>query len=117
MKEKITIATKKDFEITWFSGGPGAGGQYRNKHNNCCRIKHIESGAMSQATDQRSQEANKKTAFKRIVETPKFKFWLAKKLYEIQNNETVEQYVERQMAPENLIIEVMDDGKWVPCKD
>jgi len=35
--------TKKDFKIDWYSGS-GAGGQHRNKHQNCCRIIHIESG-------------------------------------------------------------------------
>ncbi len=29
--------SKTDFGLDWFSGS-GAGGQYRNKHRNCCRI-------------------------------------------------------------------------------
>ena len=33
-KELLFSVTKKDFSITWFSG-TGAGGQYRNKHQNC----------------------------------------------------------------------------------
>jgi hypothetical protein len=53
------------------------------------------------------------TAFERMAHTPRFKLWLSRTLYEIQNRETIEQAVERSMAPENLVIEVKKDGKWV----
>ena len=42
-KELIFQATKKDFKLDWFSGS-GAGGQHRNKHQNCLRLTHIPSG-------------------------------------------------------------------------
>jgi peptide chain release factor 1 len=32
-----------DCTIEWFSGS-GAGGQHRNKHQNCCRIRHLPTG-------------------------------------------------------------------------
>jgi peptide chain release factor 1 len=35
-----------DLKIEWYSG-TGAGGQYRNKHQNSCRITHIPTGIMS----------------------------------------------------------------------
>ena len=56
--------TKKDFRIEWFSG-TGAGGQYRNKHQNCCRITHIESGLSAIATD-RERSSNQKKAFEEL---------------------------------------------------
>lgn len=31
------------FRVEWFSGS-GAGGQHRNKHQNCCRYIHIPTG-------------------------------------------------------------------------
>jgi len=37
-----------DFKIEWYSG-TGAGGQHRNKHQNSCRITHIETGLVSTA--------------------------------------------------------------------
>ena len=54
--------TDKDFNIEWYSGS-GAGGQHRNKHQNCCRITHKESNITSIGTSNRSREANKKEAY------------------------------------------------------
>lgn len=53
--------TKKDFKIEWFSG-TGAGGQHRNKHQNCCRITHIESGLSSIGTG-KERTTNRRRAF------------------------------------------------------
>lgn len=58
--------TKKDFRIEWFSG-TGGGGQHRNKHQNCCRIVHIESGLRSQSTKYRERPSNQRAAFKRLA--------------------------------------------------
>ena len=35
-----------DLRIEWYSG-TGAGGQYRNKHQNSCRITHIPTGIVA----------------------------------------------------------------------
>lgn len=58
--------TDKDFKIEWFSG-QGAGGQHRNKHQNCCRITHIESGITVNGTESRSRETNKAAAYKELA--------------------------------------------------
>jgi protein subunit release factor A len=58
--------TKKDFKLEWFSG-TGGGGQHRNKHQNCCRIKHIDSGLTAKSTRHKSRKANQKAAFKRLA--------------------------------------------------
>lgn len=58
--------TKKDFKLEWFSG-QGAGGQHRNKHQNCCRITHIESGLRVQGTESRERVANQRTAFTKLA--------------------------------------------------
>lgn len=62
----MTTYTKKDFEVQWFSG-TGKGGQHRNKHQNCCRVIHIESGL--RAVGQRSRERGKnfEDAFRRVA--------------------------------------------------
>ena len=58
--------TKKDFRIEWFSG-QGAGGQHRNKHQNCCRIIHIETGLKAQGTESRERVSNQRVAFNRLA--------------------------------------------------
>lgn len=111
-QEKITLLTKKDLVISWFSGGPGSGGQHRNKHDNCCRIFHPESGARAQSTSERSQQSNLHEAFQRLIRTPQMKFWISRRLREIETGKTIEQEVEESMKPENLKIEILVDGKW-----
>lgn len=59
--------TKKDFKIEWYSGS-GAGGQHRNKHQNCCRIIHIESGLKAQGTEARDRVTNQRNAFNRLAQ-------------------------------------------------
>ena len=116
-KQKITIATAKDFDVS-YSVGSGNGGQAKQKCHSRVTIKHKESGAIAYSSESRSQSDNKKSAFIKLTKTPKFKFWLNKKLYELQNKETIEEAVERQMAPENLIIETLDEnGKWIEYKE
>lgn len=58
--------TKKDFKLEWFSG-QGAGGQHRNKHQNCCRITHVESGITVNGTDSKSRVTNQRTAFNKLA--------------------------------------------------
>lgn len=113
MKEKVSIASAKDFEVSYFCGS-GPGGQARNKVASGVQIKHKESGAIGRASDSRSQFDNRCSAFERLAKTPQFKFWAAKVIYELQQHETMEETVEREMQEENLRVEVQDgNGKWV----
>lgn len=58
--------TKKDFKVNWFSG-TGAGGQHRNKHQNCVRITHIESGITVTGQNFRERKRNLDDAFHRLA--------------------------------------------------
>lgn len=115
-RELLFSLTKKDFVITWFSGS-GGGGQHRNKHANCCRIQHPESGAMATGQDQRSRPQNQKAAIRRLIETPKFKIWHKRKCHDLINKidtqKEIEKAVDEAMRPENIEVEVKKDGKWV----
>jgi protein subunit release factor B len=112
-REPILSVTKKDFVLEWYSGS-GAGGQHRNKHQNCCRIKHPESGAEATGTESRSREQNKDAAFRRLVDSSKFMTWLKRRAAEIMGQGTenivaeLSKRVEDQMKPENLKIEYLD---------
>jgi peptide chain release factor 1 len=46
-KDSSTIP-QSDLKIEWYSG-TGAGGQYRNKHQNSCRITHIPTGIIAKS--------------------------------------------------------------------
>lgn len=112
-KEKIFSLKKDDFEIQTFKSG-GKGGQHQNKTDSGVRIIHKETGISSESRSEKSQHQNKKIAFKKLTENPKFKVWLNKKVYEIEKGKTTEQLVDEMMKPENLKVEVKDkDGKWV----
>lgn len=58
--------TKRDFTIEWFSG-TGAGGQHRNKHQNCCRITHIATGLRANGQNARDRITNQRTAFEALA--------------------------------------------------
>lgn len=58
--------TKKDFDVDWFSG-TGAGGQYRNKHMNCCRITHIATGLRATGQSNRDRPSNQREAFEKLA--------------------------------------------------
>lgn len=57
---------KNDFKIEWYSG-TGAGGQHRNKHQNCCRITHIPTGLKTNGTGSRSRVDNQREAFEALA--------------------------------------------------
>jgi len=111
-KQKINICSAKDFDISYYCGS-GPGGQARNKVASGVQLIHFNSGAIGRASDSRSQSENKKNAFLRLIETPKFKFWLAKKKFEIKNQQTIEESLDKELSPENLKIEIQQDGKWM----
>lgn len=108
-RELLFSITKKDLQITWFSG-TGGGGQHRNKHQNCCRIKHLESGALVTGQEERSRKQNLQKAFRRLVEHPTFKNYIKIKASNVivgkdRSQRKLQQMVDGAMKPENLRIE------------
>jgi len=87
---KPTHYTKKDFKLEWYSGS-GAGGQHRNKHQNCCRIIHIESGLVSHGTANKSRVSNQREAFQNL--TKKIIAWLSRNEHKKEiNTEVIRNY-------------------------
>lgn len=110
-KELLFSVTKKDLDIEFFSGS-GAGGQYRNKHQNCVRMKHRDSGVIVTGQSNRERPANMREAFKNLTNNAKFKTWLNLKIQEAMIGKSIEQRVKESMIPENLKIECKINGKW-----
>ncbi len=100
-KTLLFTLTKADFEITYYSGS-GAGGQHRNKHQNCVRMRHPESDVSAIGADHKSREQNKKLAFRRLTNHPEFKKWIKFKALYAQD---VERRVDESMRPENILVE------------
>ena len=116
-KQKITILSLKDLEVSYFCGS-GPGGQARNKVASGVQMRHEESGAIGRASDSRSQHDNKRAAFQRLLKDPRMKFWLSRKIYEIKQGETIEQSVIEETGPDNLKYEIKNqDGKWEEVKE
>lgn len=85
--------TKKDFKIEWYSGS-GAGGQHRNKHQNCCRITHLESGFRENGTASKSRAQNQREAFHKLANRV-IKWALDNQRVEIEiNDEVIRNYNE-----------------------
>ena len=58
--------SKTDLDIQWFSG-TGKGGQHRNRHMNCCRVRHVPTGVQVQSTAHRERTANLKAALRMLA--------------------------------------------------
>ena len=111
MEELLFSVTKNDLEVDWFSG-TGCGGQYRNKHQNCCRIRHKDSGVIATGQSQRDRLSNLKEAMENLVKSPKFKAWVKVKVAEVTGEKAdIESKVDRAMK--HLKFEVKDElGRW-----
>lgn len=111
MKELLFSVTKNGLEVDWFSG-TGCGGQYRNKHQNCCRIRHKDSGAIATGQSQRDRVSNLKEAMENLTKSPKFKAWVKIRVGEVTGEKAdIEAKVDRAMR--HLKFEVKDEaGNW-----
>jgi len=110
-RELLFSVTKKDFEVQTFRSG-GKGGQHQNKTDSGVRIIHSESGARGECRNFKHQHQNKKEAFRRLVNSPKFKLWINIRAHEVTKGKRIEQIVDEAMVPENLKIEVRTSEGW-----
>jgi hypothetical protein len=109
-RQLLFSVTLKDCDVQDFSAG-GPGGQHQNTSNTGIRVIHRESGARGESREERSQLQNKRAAFIRMTQHPKFKVWLNRQLW--FRGEPPEERVKRDMAPAKLKVEVREGGKWV----
>lgn len=107
-RHRVLSVTLDDCEVQTFRSG-GKGGQNQNKRDTGVRIIHHPSGARGESREERSQLQNKKKAFLRMSQHPKFRIWLNHVLYQTPSPE---QIVKGDMRPENLMVEVLEGGVW-----
>ena len=73
-KQLLFSVTKSDFDMQTFRC-PGAGGGGKDTSSSGVRLIHRASGAVGEGRETRSVTQNRKAAFLRLIETPKFKNW------------------------------------------
>lgn len=111
MKQKLFSVTIHDCRVDTFRGS-GKGGQNRNKRDTAVRVVHEPSGAIGTATEYRTQGLNKRAAFQRMAETKQFQKWNQIMAAKVMGIETLEDRVDRAMAPQNLLIETHTQEGW-----
>lgn len=112
-KELLFSVTLDDCRVDTFRSG-GKGGQNQNKRDTGVRIVHNPSGAVGESREERSQLQNKKTAFRRMTQTPAFKFWIVTERRRLEKGKTLEQEVAEWTTPDKVRVEVKDEnGRWV----
>ena len=110
--ELVCSVSLKDCEVQHFRAG-GPGGLHQNKTSSGSRVIHHPSGARGESREERSQLQNTRTAFLRMIKTPKFSIWKQKMLW--GNPLPPQEQVELDMDPKNLLIMARGEetgGKW-----
>lgn len=112
-RELLFSVTKKDFIVETMRSSK-SGGQRRDKVSTAVRITHPDSGATGFSQDQRSQDQNKRLAFRRLLETKEWRDWhrieTARRMGQLLD---IDEQVDRAMQIKNLKIEVIKGGKFV----
>src|SRR3954470_5249841 len=98
MRRRILSVSIHDCEVQHFRSG-GSGGQNQNKRDTGVRWIHPPSGARGESREERSQLQNKKTAWRRMVETPEFQAWVR---LQAAKDAGVGAAVERELWPDRL---------------
>lgn len=112
-RELLFRLTRDDFEWEYFRAG-GKGGQNQNKVSSACRCRHPPSGVVVECREERDQITNRRRAFQRLAEHPRFRAWLRVKVAEHDLGKSIEQQVDESMAPRFLVWEGHDGQRWVP---
>lgn len=73
-KRLLFSVTKNDFDMQTFRC-PGAGGGGKDTSSSGVRLIHRASGTVGEGRETRSVTQNRKAAFLKLIETPKFKGW------------------------------------------
>lgn len=92
------VLNKKDLEYAWFSG-TGAGGQHRNKHMNCLRLKHVPSNIQVTSQNNRDRISNERDALEKLTARVKSFYHPEVQKERFRAKETIRSYRE----PDNIV--------------
>jgi len=111
-RKPLFSITRKDLRRDTFRCG-GNGGQNVNKRETGVRFTHIESGAVGQSCDERTQAQNERIAFRRLANSPVLKNWIKMRASQLSGAKSQEQIelevrekVEYWMKPEFIKEEI-----------
>lgn len=107
-RRRVLSVTAADCDLQTFRSG-GSGGQNQNKRDTGVRWIHRESGARGEARDERSQLQNKKLAWRRMFEDPRFQLWLRRTL----GQEMAREAELARIPRDDIRVEVRRQGRWV----
>lgn len=114
-RQQLVRVTAKDCRWDYYKGS-GAGGQKKNKTENCVRCTHEASGGVGKSEDGRSKDQNKRTAFVRMAETKEFKTWLRLESMRAAGQiDSIEDKVKKSLK--ESVVEVKDGKKWIKAPD
>lgn len=116
----VGSVTAADCKWDYFRAG-GKGGQSQNKTDSACRVTHPPSGAVGESREHKSQLQNRRAAWRRMAETPEFRRWVNREAgmdaaAKAELERKINAAVERQMRPENLLVEVREGPNWVEAE-
>jgi hypothetical protein len=102
-----------DCEIKAVTASCKAGGSGKDTSNTKVQLLHRPSGVETSSQEQRSQFQNKKEAFLKLANHPKFRNWLKLEASRLMGQPSIESIVDSQMTKNNIKIEIKDEnGLW-----
>lgn len=114
MKEKTLLFSVTRDQCIWqnFTVG-GHGGSGKDTSNTGVRCIHKLSGAVGEGREERSQLANRQSAFRKMAGSTQFKVWLKMETARRLGQPSVEALVDNAMRDSNLRVEVKNNsGNW-----
>ena len=112
-RDLLFVVTRKDFDETHIRGS-GAGGQHRNKVSTGVRLHHRASGATAESVEHKSQDQNRRAAWRKIRETPEWKVWFRDMVAATSGRKTVQERLDEMMMDDKIITQILDQrNRWV----
>jgi protein subunit release factor A len=99
-EKEVDVLNKKDLQYSWFSG-TGAGGQHRNKHMNCLRLKHVPSGIQVVGQNNRDRISNEREALEKLTERVRSFYHPVVQKERFRAKENIRSYRE----PDNIVVD------------